>query len=58
MTAQMTRDEILRRLEQLLDSVKSPAFTPVTLIGLLIATVLFPVFESVIVCDALGVPTL
>lgn len=43
--------------EQLWDSLKSPAFEPVTLIWL-IATELFPVFESVIGCEALIVPTL
>lgn len=43
--------------EQLWDSLKSPAFAPDTLIWL-IATELFPVFESVIGCEALIVPTL
>ena len=47
-----------RTEEQLLESEKSETFAPVMLIGLLIATVLLPVFESVMVCIALAVPTL
>src|SRR5271169_2972110 len=43
--------------EQLFVWLKSPALAPATLIRLM-ATALVPVFESVSICGALGVPTL
>jgi hypothetical protein len=43
---------------QLSCSIKSLLFTPVTVTICVIVTGLEPVFDRVIVCDGLGVPTL